>query len=62
MDLKKSQGKKRNFRRKRKLYDIYTKIRKSDNGMGNMGICGEKMWIMWITWCITNFSPNYGIS
>jgi hypothetical protein len=62
MGFKKSQGKKSIFRRKRKFYDIYTKMSLVADGMGNMGICGEKMWIMWTTWCITVFSTNYGIS
>ncbi len=39
--IKKSQGKKENFRRKRKFYDKYTKIKRYDIRMGNLGICGE---------------------
>ena len=49
------------FCRKRKVYDKYTK-----NGMGSISGGkavdeGKRMWIMWISWCITTFSVKMGI-
>ncbi|ERI73353.1 hypothetical protein CLOSYM_04953 [[Clostridium] symbiosum ATCC 14940] len=38
------------------VYEIYTKIRLVNFGWGKMVINIKKMWIMWITRCITTFS------